>query len=164
MANTGYKGFTSLEEYYTDNGEATGTYKANSPGDPNYVAPVLDTASCPLPGIPVEIALYLHFMSVNINASRLDYEFVVKNGTETNYAIEVRVRNVTKSSGWISVVGTTIYNNTDNNMLSGLSSSLGVTNEIGDEFEIAMSTDGGTNWTGTIYADFSLSLNYDWTL
>ena len=47
MANTGYKGFTNREEYYTDDNTAvSGTSEANSAGT-NYIAPVYDITTCP---------------------------------------------------------------------------------------------------------------------
>jgi hypothetical protein len=46
MSNTGYKGYTALQQYYTDDSSSTGTTKANSSSDPNYIAPVLDTGTC----------------------------------------------------------------------------------------------------------------------
>lgn len=49
MSNTGYKAYTNLEQYYLDNGVATGVTKPNTIGDPDYVAPVLDLTYCPLP-------------------------------------------------------------------------------------------------------------------
>lgn len=48
MANTGDKGWTTLEQYNTATGEATGTTKPNVEGDPDYVAPVNDQATCPV--------------------------------------------------------------------------------------------------------------------
>jgi len=48
-ANTGYKSYTTLEQYYTDNSAATGTTKANTLGDPDYIAPVFDDSTCPIP-------------------------------------------------------------------------------------------------------------------
>ena len=47
--NTGYKAWTELEEYYLDDGTPTGNSKLNDSADPDYVAPVYDTATCPLP-------------------------------------------------------------------------------------------------------------------
>lgn len=47
--NTGYKAWTTLEEYYLDSGQPTGNTKPNDPADPDYVAPVYDTVTCPLP-------------------------------------------------------------------------------------------------------------------
>lgn len=47
MANTGFKGWSLLEEYYVDNDMATGFVKPNVPGDPDYVAPVEDNDFCP---------------------------------------------------------------------------------------------------------------------
>jgi hypothetical protein len=46
--NTGYKGYANLEEYYLDNGIATGVTKTNDVSDPDYVAPVYDLVNCPL--------------------------------------------------------------------------------------------------------------------
>jgi hypothetical protein len=46
--NSGYKAWTTLEQYRTDTGELTGVTKPNDPSDPDYVAPILDTDSCPL--------------------------------------------------------------------------------------------------------------------
>lgn len=47
--NTGIKAYTDLEQYYLDNGTATGVTKPNNPSDPDYAAPVLDLTFCPLP-------------------------------------------------------------------------------------------------------------------
>ncbi|SHH27379.1 DUF5977 domain-containing protein [Flavobacterium defluvii] len=47
MANTGYKSFTLLERYYKDDGTSTGETKPNVVTDPDYIAPILDTTSCP---------------------------------------------------------------------------------------------------------------------
>ncbi|WP_264551935.1 Hint domain-containing protein [Flavobacterium sp. N2038] len=47
MGNTGYKSFGALELYYVDNGSPTGQpTKPNVVTDPDYIAPVLDTATC----------------------------------------------------------------------------------------------------------------------
>jgi len=43
---TGYKGWSTLEEYDTYHGTATGVTKPNVPSDPDYVAPVWDPATC----------------------------------------------------------------------------------------------------------------------
>lgn len=51
MSNTGYKAYTNLEQYYINSGIATGVTKTNSISDPDYVAPVYDTAYCPLPSL-----------------------------------------------------------------------------------------------------------------
>lgn len=47
--NTGQKAYTTLEQYYTDDDTPTGVTKPNTVGDPDYVAPVTDTTTCPLP-------------------------------------------------------------------------------------------------------------------
>ncbi|MFC0781228.1 DUF5977 domain-containing protein [Flavobacterium sp. HJSW_4] len=47
MGNTGYKSFGALELYYVDDGSPTGQpTKPNVVTDPDYIAPVLDTATC----------------------------------------------------------------------------------------------------------------------
>jgi len=47
MGNTGYKSFTTLERYYTDNNSPTGETKLNAVSDPDYIAPFLDAENCP---------------------------------------------------------------------------------------------------------------------
>jgi len=49
MPNTGYKAWSTLEEYYTDDNTSTGITKLNSVDDPDYVAPVYDESACSLP-------------------------------------------------------------------------------------------------------------------
>ncbi|WP_281322478.1 DUF5977 domain-containing protein [Flavobacterium aestivum] len=46
MGNTGYKSFASLELYFTDDNSSAGVTKPNVVTDPDYIAPVLDTATC----------------------------------------------------------------------------------------------------------------------
>lgn len=47
--NTGYKAWTTLEQYRTDTGALVGVEKANDPADPDYVAPEYNPTDCPLP-------------------------------------------------------------------------------------------------------------------
>jgi hypothetical protein len=56
MENTGYTGYTTLEEYFVDNGLATGSWKNNLSSDPDYVAPIWDTGSCPTVDYIIEIS------------------------------------------------------------------------------------------------------------
>lgn len=53
MANTGYKGWNTLEEYNINTGQATGNTKPNVEGDPDYVAPVYDDVICPIPSLSI---------------------------------------------------------------------------------------------------------------
>jgi hypothetical protein len=46
--NTGYKAYTTLEQYNVYSGNATGVTKPNDSGDADYVAPVLDEVACPI--------------------------------------------------------------------------------------------------------------------
>ena len=52
MANTGYRAYTNLKFVYLDNEEYIGPTKANSPSDPDYIAPFYDPYFCPLPSPP----------------------------------------------------------------------------------------------------------------
>lgn len=47
-SNTGFKAWTTLEEYDTISGLATGKEKPNTPGAPDYFPPVYDPSTCPL--------------------------------------------------------------------------------------------------------------------
>lgn len=62
MENTGYTGYTTLEEYFTDNGLATGNCKNNLTSDPDYVAPIWDTDSCPI----------INYI-INVSVSQIDF-------------------------------------------------------------------------------------------
>lgn len=46
--NTGYKGWTILEQYVRATGAPTGQTKINSSSDPDYIAPIQDETACPL--------------------------------------------------------------------------------------------------------------------
>lgn len=46
--NTGMKAYTTLQQYDTRTGTATGKTKPNTEGDPNYVAPSSDVSFCPI--------------------------------------------------------------------------------------------------------------------
>jgi hypothetical protein len=50
MPNSGYIFSYTLEEYFTDlpDGEPTGVEKPNLLSDPDYVAPILNLAACPI--------------------------------------------------------------------------------------------------------------------
>jgi hypothetical protein len=52
--NTGYLVYQTLEQVYTDvtPNALTGQTKTNSPSDPDYVSPVLNTDACPVPPPP----------------------------------------------------------------------------------------------------------------
>lgn len=61
--NNGDKIFTLLVEMNSRTGQPTGRLKPNIPSDPNYIAPIVDTIACPLPGpiviptIDVDVAI-----------------------------------------------------------------------------------------------------------
>lgn len=47
--NTGLKVYAILIEMSTLTGQPTGVTKPNVPSDPDYIAPVVDHVTCPLP-------------------------------------------------------------------------------------------------------------------
>lgn len=47
MANTGYVGYSTLEQYIISNGVATGLTKPNVSSDEDYIGPVKDESICP---------------------------------------------------------------------------------------------------------------------
>ena len=47
IIQTGFKGFNTLEQYYTADNSPTGVTKDNSESDPDYVPPVHDVIDCP---------------------------------------------------------------------------------------------------------------------
>ncbi|KRT13714.1 hypothetical protein ASU31_23035 [Pedobacter ginsenosidimutans] len=47
MANTGYVGYSTLEQYIISNGSATGVTKPNISSDEDYIGPVKDESVCP---------------------------------------------------------------------------------------------------------------------
>lgn len=47
--NTGYKAWSTLEQYRTDTNAAVGVEKANDPEDSDYIAPEYNPTDCPLP-------------------------------------------------------------------------------------------------------------------
>lgn len=55
-SRTGYKAYSTLEEYDVITGFVTGNIKPNIVGDPNYVAPILDEVACSLTIDYVKIA------------------------------------------------------------------------------------------------------------
>lgn len=114
--------------------------------------------------VPADVRLILHFMTVNVNTTKLNWEFVVQNGTVSDCSASVRLKNVTQSSAWFTVHSSTISGNTRSGALSELTPTMGVTNAVGDTFAIEMDLNGANTYIGTIQADFALTLNYDWTL
>lgn len=71
--NTGEKGYNDLQEYNTTTNIPTGVTKPNDSGDPDYIAPVSDTATCPNgPDIStVTFGYGLSISNVNIHARKI---------------------------------------------------------------------------------------------
>lgn len=73
------KGYTTLEQYYTDNGSATGTTKANVSTDGDYVAPVSDTGTCP--PVSYSSAVYSEYATRNNCGAGYDGTSVILTAT-----------------------------------------------------------------------------------
>lgn len=114
--------------------------------------------------VPKDIRCILHFMDVNADQTKLNWEVVLQNGTTSNAYVLVRIKNVSKASAWVTIVNTTSNAQTISDPLVGLTVDMGVTNEIGDDFAIEMDLDFAYTWTGTIYAEWSFILNYNWLM
>jgi len=77
MANTGFKGYATLEQYYTDDNSATGLTKPNSPTDADYVAPEWDPTSCPIINNSILIS--------SSNMTFVNFAYDMTNYIESNY-------------------------------------------------------------------------------
>ena len=67
--NTGEAFFDQLEKYYTDDNTAflPQELKTNVDTDPDYIAPVVDSISCPLPGATQDFKIYNFSLPVRSN-------------------------------------------------------------------------------------------------
>jgi hypothetical protein len=92
--NTGFKGYSTLEQYYTNNGSATGVTKANTWGDPDYIAPVYDLSACPKPAGNTYFAFNPTGWLPDFAAQSYDI------GIDSDYTSYT----LTADSSWISVV------------------------------------------------------------
>lgn len=82
MANTGKKIVITLKEVYVVGGAPTGNTKANTVGDPDYIAPYTDTVACPVVNTlacPVIIGSGTPGL-----AGSLEYEFTLLDSVATN--------------------------------------------------------------------------------
>lgn len=78
--NTGKKIFANLQQIFNDTGLPTGeSDKANDPDDVDYIPPVVDLDTCPLPvpEIPPVIELTIRFVN-NTTQSMMFSNFIVK--------------------------------------------------------------------------------------
>ena len=114
---TGYKGWSTLEEYDTYHGTATGVTKPNVPGDPDYVAPVYDPAACPLQeqallfttdegSYPTEMAIWLNQFD---GAPPASIDLVVRKGGATIKEITVPVGGLAPEPFDVEENGVSVY-------------------------------------------------------
>lgn len=124
MANTGYKGFMTLQQYYTDDNSATGATKINGIGDPDYIAPVYDPVSCSVANTTINVGTYvMSFVSfaydmmntITSNYDELSFDYdeswitVVPSGYSGDVSLDVFVtENLT---GYIRYSNIFIYHN-----------------------------------------------------
>lgn len=92
MANTGTVIVTTLGQYYTDDNTATGATKNNIKGQADYIAPYVNTTTCPITyntACPSEVIITWHSGSTEI-------EFSIPNSVLDNPAL-AKLRLVVKS-------------------------------------------------------------------
>lgn len=117
--NTGYRYYTILEQYYTDNSANTGTTKANSSGDGDYVAPGYDVTTCPLPsaiscGTEFDAAgyYYIYEQEVNVGANSgvvgIDYSIYLPSG----YTSDVKISVQYEGGSWVEVLNLNLVTGT----------------------------------------------------
>ena len=136
MANTGYKGWTTLEEYYTDNNELTGNDKLNTLGMDGYREPVIDYGMCPIPiqnftlspsyglffnsvtggGIPsfnypVTASTAGHTDNLNAGAIGIELSGVMPSGSGLGVKVDIMVDGTIKDSVVYSNVGQQVFLN-----------------------------------------------------
>jgi hypothetical protein len=80
--NTGYVHITTLEEYDSITGVATGNTKANTPGDANYMPDYMDVSKCPIPNQTV------NNVNIIVGNSGKTYDVYINggNGSGAQYA------------------------------------------------------------------------------
>lgn len=97
---TGFMGWSTLEEYYTDNNELTGITKANSVEDPDYLAPVFDTDACE-PEITVyenvELSQMIQKNDCTYPSVGTSLEYVVPAGTYTSIVSQEDADNLAQN-------------------------------------------------------------------
>lgn len=88
--NTGTSSYAQLVKIYLDDGTQVvpQVLKANTVGDPDYIAPADDFASCPLPTMTAQVRLYNTYTDPAIKIERLEFQGL--GGSPTVYFIEVR--------------------------------------------------------------------------
>lgn len=67
LNNTGYKGYTTLEEYGKVDKLVTGNEKPNDPSDPDYIDTVYDLNTCPICESPTLLSLVPNSPNLDIN-------------------------------------------------------------------------------------------------
>lgn len=104
MANTGVKIVLTLKEMATPYppGTPTGNTKPNTIGDPNYIAPYIDTGAC-----PIEVGTECPDLIATGGIAQIEYEFSMPPSVTTNPALaSIRIR-VMDSTGTTEMYGIT---------------------------------------------------------
>jgi len=122
-----------------------------------YYASDPSCAQCDPHAINVLTGLYIN----GPDKLKLDYYIVLSNNysaSSINYVL--RISNTTRGTGPISTSIMTVPGYTIDTFFSGTTSSFGIINEIGDNFTVELSSNGGSPpWTTQITPS-SGSLNY----
>ncbi len=150
MANTGYKAFSLVESYYVGDGVATGFYKNNVVGDPDYVAPIYDIVTCPLadttppstPSSPVYIggstsSITLAWTASTDNAAVAGYSIAVTGvGTFTTAGTDITIDGL--SAGTVYDFNIYAYD-TSNNFSAALNVQFGTLEDVNTLIEFQSS-------------------------
>ena len=78
IRNTGWKIYQRLEQYLVSNNQSTGVTKPNIPTDPDYVEPVIDLNSCPIPSDEIQDLTKIQVEILNSTTQFINCEIVVK--------------------------------------------------------------------------------------
>jgi hypothetical protein len=114
--NTGFKGYSTLQEYNTDTNIPTGNTKPNDSGDPDYIAPVSDTTTCPngpdvstvsygygleVFGVRIYVGPYTFISNSvsNTTSGGWNFCFPVPKNTNTNIAVRGRTLDSGNTTG-----------------------------------------------------------------
>lgn len=129
--NTGFQGFADLQEYNLQTNNATGTTKSNDEIDPDYIAPVLDTTSCPqgpdrttlLYGSKLEVAkvefkyqsTFIYAPTVN-NTDTGGYQYIasIPSQKTTHITVKSKTLDPSNTTGFVQVRVTWVAGNVKN--------------------------------------------------
>ena len=105
-------------------------------------------------------AATLQTLSIAGNIQNLNLTFTTTNPTESTNNIYMKVKNVTRSSGWITTSGMFSYAE-EWNVSHSVTLAMGVSNYSGDIFDMQFSIDNGATWSADLFIVNDKILPYD---